>query len=201
MATSMGCIGRFTVPVTASASVIECAMVKAVMMVTMSRVTCAEARRALPLAIDRAHHRGQQQQQHERDVVVADEHVPDAFADEAREAAPGGGLLGLDPRGLDGAEHAGELFSPRVALSSTRCEASPLMNSEPPTTRKSALRTVGRQCHRQEVLLARAGQREVAARASAQGAPPRCTEICASTAELDAPRFASCTSCQVTLPS
>ena len=40
MATSIGCVGRCTVPVTASASVVECAMVNAVMMVKISRATC-----------------------------------------------------------------------------------------------------------------------------------------------------------------
>ena len=39
IAISMGCVGRCTTPVTASASVVECASVNAVMMVKMSRAT------------------------------------------------------------------------------------------------------------------------------------------------------------------
>ena len=109
MATSMGRMGSFTVPVTASASVIECARVKAVMMVTTSRVTWREPRRPVPFSIYRAHHRRQQQQQHERDVVVAEQHMPDTLADEAYQAAPRRGLLGFRPRRLDGTEHSGEL--------------------------------------------------------------------------------------------
>ena len=104
MATSMGCVGRCTVPVTASASVVECATVKAVTMVTMSRVTCERRVAPCHLPIDRPQHRRQQQQQHEGDVVVADEHVPHAFADEAREAGPGRRPLGLGPGGRVGAD-------------------------------------------------------------------------------------------------
>ena len=97
-----------------------------------------KARGALPLAVDRPHHRRQQQQQHERDVVVADEHVPDAFADEAREAAP-------RPRPARARSTTGSAAlstpvscsSPRTALNSTRCEASPLMNSAPPTAQQA----------------------------------------------------------------
>jgi hypothetical protein len=70
----------------------------------------AEAVGALPFPVDGPHHRRQQQQQHERDVVVADEHVPHAFADEAHETAPRRHLRGLAPYRIGGAHDAGELF-------------------------------------------------------------------------------------------
>ena len=50
---------------------------------------------------------------------------------------------------------------PRVALSSTRCEASPLMNNEPPTASSPAPGHCADQRHRQEVLSGALGERQI----------------------------------------
>ena len=122
----MGCVGSCTVPVTASASVVECAIVNAVMMVTMSRATCGRPVGALPLAVDRPQHRGQQQQQHERDVVVADRaRATRLRRRSARSCAHAEACARLGPRRRGGTEHAGELLvaARRAQQHALRCVA------------------------------------------------------------------------------
>ena len=94
MATSIGCVGRRTVSVAARPSVTECASVNAVTIFNRSRTTSPTVGDRDPARGRGAQDARQQQQQQERNVVVADQHVPNALT----QKTPARGEHGRDGR-------------------------------------------------------------------------------------------------------